>query len=125
MEKQIKCNCGKLLAKIDENGQIKVFCKKCKKEVALEIEIKPKKVRGKMDILQKLKKNNGNSCVRCKGHKGVLRSLKAKPVFAKQQEPGGYINVLQGFLFDIEIYVGDGNVLHVENLKEEEIEILN
>lgn len=37
MEKQIKCNCGKLLAKIDENGKIKVFCKKCKKEVPLEI----------------------------------------------------------------------------------------
>lgn len=39
MEKQIKCNCGKLLAKIDENRQIKVFCKKCKKEVPLEIGI--------------------------------------------------------------------------------------
>lgn len=78
-----------------------------------------------MDILQKIKKNNGNVSVRCKGHKGVLKTLKANPVFVKQKELDGYINALQGFLFDIEIDTGDGNVLLLKNLEEEEIEILN
>ena len=36
--KELKCTCGKLLAKIDENGNIKVWCKSCKKEVPLQIE---------------------------------------------------------------------------------------
>lgn len=38
MGKELKCTCGKLLAKIDENGNIKVWCKSCKKEVPLQIE---------------------------------------------------------------------------------------
>lgn len=37
MEKEIHCECGKLLAKIDNDGKIKVWCKSCKKEVPLEV----------------------------------------------------------------------------------------
>lgn len=36
MDKEIHCQCGKLLAKVDKNGNIKVWCKSCKKEVPLE-----------------------------------------------------------------------------------------
>ena len=34
--KEIHCDCGKLLAKICEDGTIRVWCKSCKKEVKLE-----------------------------------------------------------------------------------------
>lgn len=40
-EKEIRCSCNKLLAKITKDGIIKVWCKSCKKEVPLEIESKP------------------------------------------------------------------------------------
>lgn len=33
MDKEIRCTCGKLLAKIGKDGKIKVWCKSCKKEV--------------------------------------------------------------------------------------------
>lgn len=38
MDKKIHCDCGKLLAKIHEDGTIWVWCKSCKKEVPLAIE---------------------------------------------------------------------------------------
>ncbi len=38
MDKKIHCECGKLLAKIHEDGTIWVWCKSCKKEVPLAIE---------------------------------------------------------------------------------------
>ena len=34
--KDIKCECGKLLAKLHDDGKIYVWCKGCKKEVELE-----------------------------------------------------------------------------------------
>lgn len=34
--KEIHCDCGKLLCRVDEDGIIWVWCKKCKKEVKLE-----------------------------------------------------------------------------------------
>lgn len=37
-EKQIKCSCGKMLAKITPDGKIKLWCKKCKKEIEIEME---------------------------------------------------------------------------------------
>lgn len=37
-QKEIRCNCGKLLAKIGPDGKIKVWCKQCRKEVPLEVE---------------------------------------------------------------------------------------
>lgn len=37
-EKEIHCKCGKLLAKIREDGKIVVWCKSCRKEVVLEVE---------------------------------------------------------------------------------------
>lgn len=36
--KDIRCNCGKLLARVGKNGTIYVWCKSCKKEVKLEVE---------------------------------------------------------------------------------------
>jgi len=33
---EIKCECGKLLARY-ENGKIILYCKRCKKEVKIEI----------------------------------------------------------------------------------------
>lgn len=35
---EIKCECGKLLAKLHEDGKIYVWCKSCHKEVELKIE---------------------------------------------------------------------------------------
>ena len=37
-EKDIRCECGKLLAKVRSDGKIMVWCKQCKKEVELEVE---------------------------------------------------------------------------------------
>ena len=37
-QKEIHCECGKLLAKIHDDGTIWVWCKTCKKEVPLAIE---------------------------------------------------------------------------------------
>ena len=34
----IKCSCGKLLAKRHDDGKIYVWCKECKKEIILEVE---------------------------------------------------------------------------------------
>ena len=34
----IKCECGKLLAKLHDDGKIYVWCKLCHKEVELKIE---------------------------------------------------------------------------------------
>lgn len=36
--KDIKCECGKLLAKLHDDGKVYVWCKGCKKEIALEVE---------------------------------------------------------------------------------------
>jgi phage FluMu protein Com len=36
MAKQIKCTCGKLLARV-ENGTLYLWCKKCKGEVAVDL----------------------------------------------------------------------------------------
>lgn len=38
MANEIRCDCGKLLAKRTEDGKILVWCKKCHKEVELEVE---------------------------------------------------------------------------------------
>lgn len=38
MEKEIRCKCGKMVAKIHEDGKIYVWCKECHKEVELEVE---------------------------------------------------------------------------------------
>ena len=38
LPKEIRCSCGKLLAKITKDGIIKVWCKLCHKEVELEVE---------------------------------------------------------------------------------------
>lgn len=38
-KKEIHCNCGKLLAKIDNDGIIYVWCKSCKKEVPIKLEV--------------------------------------------------------------------------------------
>lgn len=38
-EKEIKCDCGKLLAKQHADGKIYIWCKKCRKEVELEVEL--------------------------------------------------------------------------------------
>lgn len=39
---EIKCECGKLLAKI-RDGKLYLFCKKCKKEIPINIKnIEPK-----------------------------------------------------------------------------------
>lgn len=35
-EKEIRCNCGKMLAKIHKDGTIWVWCKSCRREVPLE-----------------------------------------------------------------------------------------
>ena len=36
--KQIKCECGKMIARISEDGKILfLWCKNCKKEIPLEI----------------------------------------------------------------------------------------
>lgn len=37
-DKEIHCSCGKLLCRITKRGTIKVWCKKCRKEVELEVE---------------------------------------------------------------------------------------
>lgn len=37
-DKEIHCSCGKLLLKITPSGTIKVWCKKCRKEIELEVE---------------------------------------------------------------------------------------
>ena len=42
-EKDIRCACGKLLAKVRDDGKIIVWCKRCKKEVLLEFEAKKQK----------------------------------------------------------------------------------
>lgn len=34
-EKDIRCECGKLLAKVRSDGKIMVWCKQCKKEVEM------------------------------------------------------------------------------------------
>ena len=34
----IKCSCGKLLAKRHDDGKIYVWCKESKKEIVLEVE---------------------------------------------------------------------------------------
>lgn len=38
MVDEIKCTCGKLLAKRHEDGKIYVWCKECKEEVELGVE---------------------------------------------------------------------------------------
>lgn len=38
--KEIKCDCGKLLAKEHADGKIYVWCKKCRKEIELKIKKK-------------------------------------------------------------------------------------
>lgn len=38
MTHEIHCDCGKLLAKQQEDGTILVWCKSCRKEVKLEVE---------------------------------------------------------------------------------------
>lgn len=38
MEKEIRCKCGKMVAKIHSDGKIYVWCKECRKEVELEVE---------------------------------------------------------------------------------------
>lgn len=35
MGKKLRCDCGKWVARLDENGDIYVWCKNCKKEVKL------------------------------------------------------------------------------------------
>lgn len=45
--KDIKCKCGKLLAKLHDDGEIYVWCKGCKKEVKLEVE--PHEPENKLD----------------------------------------------------------------------------
>lgn len=40
---KIRCACGKLLARVRDDGKIMVWCKHCKKEVLLEIEAKKQK----------------------------------------------------------------------------------
>lgn len=44
-EKDIRCECGKLLAKVRDDGKIMAWCKYCKKEVELDVEplIEPQK----------------------------------------------------------------------------------
>lgn len=37
MDKSIKCDCGKLIAKV-RNGKLYVWCKNCKREVEIKIE---------------------------------------------------------------------------------------
>lgn len=37
--KEIRCKCGKLLAKQKEDGTIVVWCKSCGKEVKLEVKL--------------------------------------------------------------------------------------
>lgn len=39
IEKEIHCSCGKLLAKRHSDGKIYVWCKECRKEVELEIDM--------------------------------------------------------------------------------------
>lgn len=36
-DKEIHCSCNKLLLKITPSGTIKVWCKKCHKEIEIEI----------------------------------------------------------------------------------------
>lgn len=36
--KDIKCKCGKLIARQKDDGKIYVWCKECRKEVKLEVE---------------------------------------------------------------------------------------
>ena len=36
--KDIKCKCGKLIARKRDDGKIYVWCKECRKEVELEVE---------------------------------------------------------------------------------------
>lgn len=35
MIKKLRCDCGRWVARVDENGDIFVWCKNCKKEVKL------------------------------------------------------------------------------------------
>ena len=44
-KKEIRCSCGKLLARAHDDGKIMVWCKYCKKEVELDVAplIEPKK----------------------------------------------------------------------------------
>lgn len=51
-EKEIRCSCNKLLAKITKDGIIKVWCKSCKKEVPLKLEVEtyePTEIRRKSE----------------------------------------------------------------------------
>ena len=53
MEKEIRCKhceAHKLLAKIHKDGKIYVWCKECRKEVELEVELyEPKESKTKTD----------------------------------------------------------------------------
>lgn len=52
---EIKCKCGKLLAKRHEDGKIYIWCKSCHKEVELEVEPhEPDKMQGKNRGIKKL-----------------------------------------------------------------------
>lgn len=52
---EIKCTCGKLLARRTESGKILVWCKSCHKEVELEVEpYEPDKMQGKNRGIKKL-----------------------------------------------------------------------
>lgn len=35
-ETGVYCACGKILAKLDTNGNLQLYCKKCKKEIKFE-----------------------------------------------------------------------------------------
>lgn len=37
-DKEIHCSCGKLLCRVTKRGTIKVWCKKCHKEIEVEVE---------------------------------------------------------------------------------------
>lgn len=36
--KEIHCGCGKLLCRVDENGDVWAWCKSCRKEVRIEVD---------------------------------------------------------------------------------------
>ena len=44
-ERNIKCKCGKIIAKRHSDGKIYVWCKECRKEVELEVEIEQPKTK--------------------------------------------------------------------------------
>lgn len=39
-DKEIRCTCGKVLLKITPDGKIKAWCKRCKEEIEIDVEIK-------------------------------------------------------------------------------------